>query len=47
MGSYCIHLAQCASHLGPDSVDVIVQGLEGKDLELGLLVGQEAQHAGG
>lgn len=41
-----VHLAQGASDLCPDSVDVIVEGLEGKDLELGLLIGEEAQDSG-
>lgn len=40
------HLAQCTSDLGPNSVDVIVEGLQGKDLELGLVVGEKAQHSG-
>lgn len=40
------HLTQGSSDLCPDSIDVIVKGLEGKDLELGLLVGEEAKHSG-
>lgn len=45
-GGDSAHLTQGASDLCPDSVDVIVEGLEGKDLELGLLVGEEAQDSG-
>lgn len=41
-----VHLTQCAGDLSPDGVDVIIQSLEGKDLELWLLVGEEAQHSG-
>lgn len=40
-----LHLAQCASNLSPNGVDVIVEGLEGKDLELWLFVREEAQDA--
>lgn len=39
------HLAQSTSDLGPDGVDIIVESLQGKDLEFGLLVGEEAQHS--
>jgi hypothetical protein len=38
-------LAQSSGHLGPDSVDVIVESLEGEDLELRLLIGEEGQDA--
>lgn len=40
------HLTQGASDFCPHGVDIIVEGLEGKDLELGLLVGEEAQDSG-
>ncbi len=33
-----IHLAQGACHLGPNGVDVVIEGLEGEDLEFGFLV---------
>lgn len=39
----CIHLAQCPRHLGPNGVNVIVQGPQREDLQLWLFVGQEAQ----
>lgn len=39
-------MTQGSSDLCPDSIDIIVQGLEGKDLELGLLVGEEAKDSG-
>ena len=42
-----LHLTKSTGNLGPHGVDVIVEGLEGEDLELGLFVGQEAQHSGG
>jgi len=45
-GESHIHLAQGPSHLGPDGVDVIVESLEGKNLELGFFVGQEGQDTG-
>lgn len=41
-----VHLAQCTSNLGPDGIDVIIKGLQGEDLELGLVVGEKAQHSG-
>lgn len=40
------HLAQGTSDFCPNSVDIIVESLQGKDLELGFVVGQEAQHSG-
>lgn len=45
-GERGLHLAQRAGDLGPDGVDVIVESLQGKDFELGLLVGQEAEDTG-
>lgn len=39
------HLPQGARDLGPNGVDVIVECLQGEDLELGFLVGEEAQHS--
>lgn len=40
-----LHLAQCASNLSPYGVDIIVEGLEGKDFELWLFVREKAQDA--
>ena len=42
-----VHLTQRAGNFSPDSVDIIVEGLEGEDAQLRLLVGQEAEDASG
>lgn len=39
-------MTQLARHLGPDGVDIIVEGPKGKDLELWLFVVEEAEDAG-
>lgn len=42
-----VHLTQRTGNLGPNSVDVVVESLEGEDLELGLLVSEKSQHSAG
>lgn len=42
-----VHLTYRPSDFSPQSVDIIVQGLQGEDLELGLFVVEEAQDSGG
>lgn len=39
-------MTQSPSDLCPYSINIIVEGLEGKDLELWLLVGEEAKDSG-
>jgi hypothetical protein len=39
-------LDQSGSHLSPDSVNVVVEGLKGKDLELGFVIVEEGEDAG-
>lgn len=42
-----LHIAQRASNLCPNSVNIIVEGLEGVDLEFRLLIGEKGKNAGG
>jgi hypothetical protein len=38
-------LTQRTSDLGPNGVNIIVQSLQGEDLELGLILGEEGENA--
>jgi hypothetical protein len=46
-GRESLQLVQRPRDLSPDGVNVLVEGLEGEDLELGLLVREKGQEAGG